>query len=134
MIAQQMTNKKKILATTAAHEKNRNQQQAYKKAIASQVTTIYEDHPYPTISRMTTEAMTNADTRKYKPIIKTTTTAPKTKTKPTIRTRIKTKTQAISYKAFVVFQAIGTATATATTITLKTTDNAPVMPDNDTRK
>ena len=75
-----MTNKKKTLAKTTAYEKNRNQQHTYKKAIAaSQITTIYEDHSYPTISRMTPDApvMTDDDTRKYKR--KTTATAPKTK-------------------------------------------------------
>ena len=122
---------KKMTAKTTAYQKNRTQRKAYKQAIAaSQITTIYEEHLYPTILRstpgMTDVDTRNTDTRKNKR--RKTTTTPVTNTNrrlgiaPTTpptpqtdahhkpRTRPKNrKTTKNSYKAFVAFQSIGIA-------------------------
>ena len=107
-----MTNKKKIPDTTAAYEKNQRQQQAYKMPIAaSQITTIYEDNPYPTIKTTTDEATPLANWRS-------------SRTRITPRTRRTMTQKHNSYDAFVALQCNTTSSsrvnhktnATATTI------------------
>ena len=105
---------KKMTAKTTAYQKNRNQQQAYKQAIAaSQITTIYEDHPYPTITS-TADAPRDPDTRKNKRRKCRPTKQNRRLVGPRITPRPQ-KTTKNSQKMFVAIQSIGIAPTPATT-------------------